>query len=163
MRRAVLVLGLALGATAVAPAAQGVLDPITWALAVQPAGASTTPGGKVTVALTATIDEGWHLYSIKLEPGGPVPTAISVPDGQVFSLAGEIGEPQPLSSYDGNFNKILEYHETKAVFTLPLKASATATAGKQTVKINASYQTCNDRLCLPPRQVSITTDVQIQK
>lgn len=140
--------------------AQGVQDPITWALAVQPAGATTTAGGSLTVALTATIEEGWHLYSIKLEPGGPVPTVISVPDGQPFSSGGEISEPLPLSSFDGNFNKVLEYHEAKAVFTIPVKTGA-APAGKQTVRIGASYQTCNDRLCLPPRQVTVTTDVQV--
>jgi DsbC/DsbD-like thiol-disulfide interchange protein len=140
---------------------QGVQDPITWALAVQPAGATVSPGGTVTLALTATIEDGWHLYSIKLEPGGPVPTAISVPDGQVFSAGGEIGEPVPLSSFDGNFNKVLEYHEGKAVFTIPVKAAATAPAGKQTARVAASYQTCNERLCLPPRQVTATAEVQV--
>ena len=157
MRHALFAVGLLVAS------AQGVADPITWALAVQPAGATAAPGGKITLALTATIDEGWHLYSIKLEPGGPVPTAITIPDGQPFSLAGEIAEPLPASSFDGNFNKVLEYHETKAVFTIPLKAAAAAPAGKQTARVSISYQTCNDRLCLPPRQVAVTAAVELVK
>jgi thiol:disulfide interchange protein DsbD len=157
MRQTLVAIGLFIAAS------QGVADPITWTLAVQPAGATTAPGGTITLALTATIEEGWHLYSIKLEPGGPVPTSIAIPDGQPFSLAGEIAEPLPQSSFDGNFNKMLDYHETKAVFTIPLKAAATAPTGKQTARVSISYQTCNDRLCLPPRQVAMTADVQLVK
>jgi len=144
-------------------ASQGTLDPVSWSLAAPAAGATTTPGGTINLALTATIDEGWHLYSIKLEPGGPVPTSITIAEGQVFSAAGEIAEPLPASSFDGNFNKVLEYHETKAVFTVPVKAAANAAEGKHTVKISASYQTCNDRLCLPARSVVVTTDIQLVK
>lgn len=142
---------------------QGASDPISWTLAVQPAGASSKPGGTVTLALTATIDDGWHLYAMKLEPGGPIATSITIPDGQVFTAAGDIVEPLPSSSFDGNFNKIIEYHETKVVFMVPVKAAATAAAGKQTARITASYQTCNDRLCLPARSVTVTTDIQIVK
>ena len=158
--RAALV-GLILFSASAGGAAQGVVDPISWALAPQPAGATTTPGSTVTLALTATIEEGWHLYATKLEPGGPVATSITVPDGQVFTAAGEIGEPLPISAFDGNFNRVLEYHETKAVFTVPVKSGANAPLGRQTVRVAASYQTCNDRLCLPPRQVVVTADVQI--
>ncbi|TAK11415.1 MAG: hypothetical protein EPO35_12335 [Acidobacteria bacterium] len=153
--------GLILLAASAGGAAQGVADPIAWALAVQPAGATSTPGGTVTLALTATIDEGWHLYATKLEPGGPVATSITVPAGQAFTLAGDIGEPLPTSSFDGNFDRVLEYHETKAVFTVPVKSGANTPLGRQTVRVAASYQTCNDRLCLPPRQVVVTADVQI--
>jgi thiol:disulfide interchange protein DsbD len=92
-----------------------------------------------------------------------VPTSITIPDGQPFSLAGDIAEPLPASSFDGNFSKILEYHENKAVFTIPMKAAASAAAGKQTARVSISYQTCNDRLCLPPRQVAVTADVQLVK
>lgn len=142
---------------------QGTLDPVSWTLAVQPAGATAKPGATLTLALTATIEDGWHLYATKLEPGGPVATSILIPDGQIFTSAGEIVEPLPTSSFDGNFNKVLEYHETKVVFTLPVKSGESAPTGKHTVKVSASYQTCNDRLCLPARQVAVTTDVQLVK
>lgn len=150
-------------AAAGSPSAQGSLDPISWALAVQPPGATSAPGSTVTLALTATIDDGWHLYATKLEPGGPLATSITIPEGQLFTAAGEIVEPLPASSFDGNFNKVLEYHEGKAVFSIPVKSATNAPVGKQTVKVSASYQTCNDRLCLPPRSVLVSTDVQLVK
>ena len=58
------------------------MDPISWTLAVQPAGSTSTAGGAITLALTATIDDGWHLYSLKLDPGGPIATSITVPAGK---------------------------------------------------------------------------------
>lgn len=143
--------------------AQGTLDPISWALAVQPAGATAGPGAIVTLALTATIDDGWHLYSLKLDPGGPIATSITVPAGQDFTLAGDVAEPLPKSVFEPNFNQVLDYHVEKVTFTVPVKSAATATAGKHAVNVSASYQTCNDRLCLPARSVVSTTDVQIVK
>jgi thiol:disulfide interchange protein DsbD len=150
-------------ALSAASSAQGVMDPISWSLAVHPAGVTPKPGETVTLALTATIDEGWHLYAIKLEPGGPVPTSITVPDGQPFTAAGDIVEPLPSSSFDGNFNKILEYHETKAAFGVPVKSAIATPTGKHTARVTASYQTCNDRLCLPARSVTVTTEVLLVK
>lgn len=141
---------------------QGVNDPISWALAA-PAGASVAPGSTVTLALTATIEDGWHLYSLKLDPGGPIPTSITVPAGQPFTLAGDVVEPLPKSVFEPNFNQVLDYHVEKVTFSVPVKSAPNTAPGKQTVKIRASYQTCNDRLCLPAREVIVTADLQLVK
>jgi DsbC/DsbD-like thiol-disulfide interchange protein len=137
-------------------------DPISWTLAA-PSAAPVAPGRTVTLALTATIEDGWHLYALKLDPGGPIPTSITVPDGQPFTLAGDIVEPLPKSVFEPNFNQVLDYHVEKVTFSVPVKSASTASPGKQTVKVKANYQTCNDRLCLPPREVIVTVDVQISK
>lgn len=161
MRGALLALALFAGASTLA--GQGVADPISWAVAVQPAGATSTPGGTITLALTATIEDGWHLYSLKLDPGGPIPTSITVPAGQPFTLAGDIVEPLPKSVFEPNFNQVLDYHVDKVTFTIPVKSALNTPAGKQTVRLKANYQTCNDRLCLPAREVTVTADVQLVK
>ncbi len=163
MRQASIAIALAAAALVdrAAPSAQGVMDPISWTLALEPAGATVRPGGTITLALTATIDDGWHLYSLKLDPGGPIPTAITLPAGQVFTLAGDVIEPLPKSVFEPNFNQVLDYHVEKVTFAVPVKSAATATPGRQAVRVAASYQTCNDRLCLPARQVFITADVQV--
>ena len=137
-------------------------DPIHWALAVEPAAATTTPGGTITLALSATIDDGWHLYATSVGPGGPTPTLISVPAGQAFTLNGDISEPAPSSAFDSNFNMTLEFHEGSAKFTIPLKVSLSSGYGMLPARVAASYQTCNDRFCLPPKQVVSSTQVNVR-
>lgn len=136
-------------------------EPIKWSLALPSPPNTTTPGGTITLSLNATVDEGWHLYAVSLAPGGPIPTAISVPTGQAFSLSGEISEPTPTSAFDANFNTVLDYHEGKVTFGIPLKVSATSGVGALPARVAVSFQTYNDRFCLPPKQVITTVQVQV--
>jgi thiol:disulfide interchange protein DsbD len=119
------------------------------------------PGATITLTLTATVDDGWHLYATTLGPGGPIPTAISVPKEQVFSLGGDIAEPAPSTAFDANFNKELEFHEGTVKFGIPMKAAASAPLGPQPARVAISFQTCNDRFCLPPKQVVTTVQVPV--
>lgn len=145
----------------VSPHAQVPDEPIHWALATEKPDAKTTRGGTITLALTATIDDGWHLYSLTLPAGGPIPTRITVPNGQEFTAAGDVIEPVTKSSFDSNFNMTLEYFEEKATFGVPLKASMAAGWGDVPARVAVSYQTCNDKFCLPPKQVVVTTQVKV--
>jgi DsbC/DsbD-like thiol-disulfide interchange protein len=136
-------------------------EPIKWSLALPSATATATPGGTITLSLIATIEDGWHLYSTTVPSGGPIATVISVPAGQMFTLNGEINEPAPKSSFDANFNMSLDYHEGTARFGIPLKVSATARPGELAARVAVSFQTCNDRFCLPPKQVVTTVQLRI--
>lgn len=136
-------------------------EPIKWALALPAPTATVAPGGTITLQLTATIDEGWHLYATTLGPGGPIPTVISVPAGQAFSLNGSINEPSPTSAFDANFNMTLEFHQDKATFGIPMKVAATTAAGDVPARVAISFQTCNDKFCLPPKQVVTTVPVKV--
>lgn len=148
-------------ASASIAAAQVPDEPIHWALATEKPDAKTTRGGTITLALTATIDEGWHLYSLTLPAGGPIPTRITIPTGQEFAAAGDVIEPATKSSFDSNFNMTLEYFEEKATFGVPLKASMAAGWGDVPARVAVSYQTCNDKFCLPPKQVVVTAQVKV--
>ncbi len=141
--------------------AQAPDDPIRWALALPSPTASVSPGGIITLSLTATVDDGWHLYATTLGPGGPIPTAINVPTGQVFTLSGDIAEPTPSSAFDTNFSKVLEFHEGTVKFGIPLKAATSASLGQQPARVAISFQTCNDRMCLPPKQIVTTVQVPV--
>ena len=46
-------------------------DPVQWSLALKQA--SVKPGGTVLATLTATIQPGWHMYSMTTPLGGPNP------------------------------------------------------------------------------------------
>jgi thiol-disulfide isomerase/thioredoxin len=118
-------------------------------------------GDKFDARLVAAIDEGWHLYSPEQPAGGPLPTRITVPDGQLFKLAGEIQSPQPRITFDPNFEMETEFFEGEATFTVPIVVAAGAPAGEHTLTVNAIFQTCNETKCLPPKAVKVTAPVRV--
>ena len=66
----------------------------------------------------------------------------------------EIGKLE--KSYDKNFKSVLKYYSKKVVFVQKVKVkSAVATVVNGTV----NFMVCNDRLCLPPRDVPFTIKV----
>ena len=118
-------------------------------------------GDKFNISLIATIDEGWHLYSPDQPAGGPIPTRITIPENNNFKLAGEIESPTPRVIFDPNFNLDTEFYEDEAVFILPIEVLGGATAGKNTLFVNFFYQTCNDKTCLPPKNLKVETEIEV--
>ena len=139
------VLAVSLGA---APA-----DPVAWKLQ-EISAKPVKPGARFPVKLVATIEPGWHLYSLKPMAEGPIPTRIWIAEGQPFTMAGAIQAAEPTAVQDPALNMEVEVYEGEAAFTLPVQAAASA-AGAQKLIVSASYQTCNNRLCLPPKTVKI--------
>lgn len=135
------------------------LNPIRWELKTQ------NPAVKINevfnVQVIATIDEGWHLYSIEQPPGGPIPTRIFVPENQLFTLNGEIESPISQVVFDPNFNMDTQFFEKEAIFSVPLKANPDLNNGKHNLTVTAFYQTCNDKTCLPPKTVKLTAEIEI--
>ncbi|MGH9769089.1 MAG: protein-disulfide reductase DsbD N-terminal domain-containing protein [Blastocatellia bacterium] len=131
------------------------LNPVAWSLKI---GAATANDGALTAELTAKIEDGWHLYSLTPITNGPKPTRITLPSAQAFELAGEIEAPDPFVGTDPNFGIEVEYYEESVTFKLPLKRRAGA--GGDKLLVEARYQTCTSRLCLPPKTVKLEADVK---
>jgi len=136
------------------------LDPIRWSLRKTGSGA-VRAGDKFEVQAIATIEEGWHLYSPEQSKGGPIPTRITVPEGAIFRLSGEIESPLPQVIFDPNFNMDTQFYENEAVFVLPIEISKDAPSGKATLSVNTFFQICNDHTCLPPKAVKVNTEFEI--
>jgi thiol:disulfide interchange protein DsbD len=111
--------------------------------------------------MVATIQPGWHLYSLKPIAEGPIPTRIWIGEGQPFSLASAVQAPDPTTTRDPTLNMEVEFYEGETPFTLPVKV-ATGATGAQTLTVSASYQSCNDKLCLPPKTVKVQLPVTVQ-
>ena len=136
-------------------------DPVAWKLATPPA--AVKAGGRFSAKLLAVVQEGWHLYSLKPMAEGPIPTRIWIAEGQPFTLAGPIQSPEPQVMQDPSFGMEVELFEGEAVFTVPVRVTAGAAPGAQKLVVSASYQTCNNKLCLPPKTVKVEVPVTIAK
>jgi thiol:disulfide interchange protein len=132
---------------------------VSWRLVDPPAKAAV--GERFDVTLRAEIQPGWHLYSMNVPAGGPIPTSITVQDSMVFSAAGEAREPSPILWFDKNFNMETNYFRGQADFTVPVRVKPTAAVGLQTLVLQARFMACNDRSCLPPQARDVSTQIQI--
>ena len=137
-------------------------DPVAWKLQNGPAG-PVKSGTQFSVKLLARVQEGWHLYSLKPMPEGPIATRIWIAAGQPFALAGGIHAPDPQVMQDPTLGMEVELYEGEAVFTLPVKVTAGVPPGPQTLVVSASYQSCNDKLCLPPKTVKTELVITVTK
>ena len=155
MKRLICAALLALGLSAAAP------DPVVWK--VEPPAKPVKAGTQFRVKLTAQIQAGWHMYSLKPLADGPIPTRIWIAEGQPFQMAGRVQASDPQSMNDPSFNMEVELYEGEATFTLPIGIAAAAPTGAQKVMVNTSYQSCDNKICLPPKTVKVEVPVTIAK
>lgn len=152
------VLALLIGFTAlVCPVAAQV--PVHWSLAL--AADDIRPGQTIELNATAEIDPRWHLYATTQPAGGPQPLVISLSKEQPFSLAGPVDSDLPQTGIDPNFHLETLFFEERAVFTLPIHVAPSTQNGVHRLAVTISYQTCNDKLCLPPEDEELLLDVVI--
>ncbi len=145
-----------LAAGVVSAFAQG--DAIKWSASTK--ATSVRPGGSFEVEVTAQLAEGWHLYSVT-QPPPPIATRITVAAGQPFQVAGTIDAPPPHTAFDQSFGIDTEFYEDSATFTVPVRAAADAPGGKKKVRLEAYFQACNDKLCLPPKTVPMEVAIEV--
>ena len=80
-----------------------------------------------------------------------------------FALAGAIQAPDPQVMQDPSFGMEVELYEGEAVFTLPVRVASGASPGTQKLVVSASYQSCNNRLCLPPKTAKVEVPITVAK
>lgn len=132
----------------------GAQTPVHWRVAPVTIAANGT--GHVT--LTATIDDGWHIYAVTQGPGGPVPTRFTLAAGQPLALGGDPKvSPAPKTEMDESFGIPVQMHEHQASFTIPVKT--TTAAHPDSVLVRARYQACSASLCLPPQTAQLSAPV----
>jgi DsbC/DsbD-like thiol-disulfide interchange protein len=132
-------------------------DPVAWKVVEAPS-KPVKAGARFTVKLAATIQPGWHIYGLKPAADGPVPTRIWV--DQPAQLAAPVTGTEPETMQDPAFNMEVQLYEGEATFSLPLKLAA---PGAQKIVMSASYQSCDNKICLPPKTVKLEAPVTVAK
>lgn len=126
-------------------------NPVTWTYS-----AKKVADKVYEIHMTANIDGNWHLYAQDAGEG-PEPTTFSFTANPLITFDGKVKEVGKLEkSYDKNFNSVLKYYAKKVDFIQKIKVkSSVATVVKGTV----NYMVCNDRQCLPPKDVPFSVKV----
>ena len=100
--------------------------------------------------ITANLEGKWHIYAQDAGEG-PVPTEFSFTTNPLVKMDGKVREVGKLEkSYDPNFKSVLKYYGSKVDFVQKVKLRSNATT---VVAGTVTYMVCNDKKCLPPKDV----------
>lgn len=120
-------------------------QPVKWQFSALPVNSS-----EATVYFTATLEEGWHLYSQFIEEGGPLPTTFTFAPGNNYTVIGNVKEESlPVKSYDETFMMDIAWYTGTAVFSQHVKLASP----RATIQGTITFMACKDDLCLPPEDV----------
>jgi thiol:disulfide interchange protein DsbD len=105
--------------------------------------------GVAELRISATIEDGWHLYSTELEDG-PTAATLVVETIEGASLDGKLGfEGKEIAKYDDMFGMDVRYFEEKVTFVQRFAIES----DNYTVQGYFQYGACDDQSCLPPTNV----------
>jgi hypothetical protein len=135
---------------------------VQWSAAVTPKGAAKQ-GRKVDLELSASVQEGWHVYALTQISGGPTPLHVSLDENTVVQMAGVASGSAPVRKHDPSFDLDTELYSRTFTLRVPIEVKRHAALGNQTVPVSVRFQSCNDRTCLPPRTVHLTVPIEIQQ
>lgn len=140
MRRTITILFLLVSAAA---AQAQVLEPVTWSFRSEKTAENT-----YDIVMTATIDQNWHLYAIDIPEGGPIATSFTFEEPAGYALEGKVvAVDKPEVKFDNSFGMNIGMHSGKAEF----RQKITVNAYPATVRGYATFMSCDDKQCLPPR------------
>jgi thiol:disulfide interchange protein DsbD len=98
-------------------------------------------GDVVEVTFTATLDEGWYIYSSKLQVEGPEPTTFTFTKNKGFQAVGGI---IPVGFKD-HFEEVWEGNVAIAYKKAVFKQKIKILGDNPTLQGNIKYQTCSDQ------------------
>jgi thiol:disulfide interchange protein len=130
-----------------------ILNPISWTFSQQRKNDSTE-----TLIFTATLEQGYHLYSQFTPSGGPLPTLISIKPDPSFKLKGKPAEPKPVTTFDELFGVNVSMFKEEVV---RIRQEVSILTGKNfQVQGEISGMTCNDEGCIPFDQVPFLFNIE---
>ena len=120
-------------------------DPVHFTSALKDLG-----NGEGEIVFSATIDDGWHVYSTDLGQSGPIEATFTATRLEGVKLAGRLTpRGNIIRKHDPVFDMNLAFFEHAATFVQRVRF----TKPHYTVEGYLEYGACNDEMCMPPTQV----------
>lgn len=99
------------------------------------------------VRIKAMLEPKWHIYSVNNPDGGALATEIKINDGKVVGTVKEKGKMK--TAFEKEFGVDQKYFESSVDFVQLVKLKP----GHKKISGTVNYMVCNDRQCLPPKEV----------
>jgi Disulphide bond corrector protein DsbC len=107
--------------------------------------------------MTATMQPKWHIYSQDIKGDGPIPTSFTFDKNPLIKAEGSVSEVGKLQQeYNKDFKMNVKFYANKVDFVQKVKLKAVAAT---VAKGKVSYMVCDDKKCLPPRDVAFAIKI----
>lgn len=129
-------------------------NPVSWAFSAKKVADKT-----YELHLTATVQDGWHLYS-QTQPDDAIvnPTTVTLNNNPFVALNGKISEVGAMEKFqDKRLGISANQYSNKVDFVQVVKLKGNV---KTSVTGNVEFQTCNDERCLPPKKVNFSIAIK---
>ena len=104
-------------------------------------------GGEAEILFTATIDNGWHVYSTDLGDNGPITASFNAVKMDGVQTVGKLqARGNEKKVFDKLFDMEVRYFENAVTFVQKVKF----TKPEYDIDCYLEYGACNDQSCLPP-------------
>jgi len=151
-------------------------DPVKWSWSGEMTGKNTAQ-----LKFSATIEDGWYLYSQLIEDGGPIKTAFYFNDLTGFEFIDEdveiieeesfmgdgskiykviFSESESVEKYDPNFEMDLRLISDYAEFTRDIRIT---TAQPLEITGFLEFMCCDNEKCLPPAEIEFAFSFQVDE
>jgi suppressor for copper-sensitivity B len=109
--------------------------------------------------IKATIEPGWHIYSITQAPGGPRRTRIRLDPSTEYKVVGDFtASPPPIKGTQPEaFNDlVVESHEGEVTWSAPIEFAPGVDPSKIRISGTVNAQPCDANSCYPPEDFAFT-------
>ncbi len=125
-----------------------ILTPVKWTKSVK-----MTDDRNGVITFTATIDNGWHMYSNDSPADGPTPLSVKWKNTKGVKLVGRLTPSKaPTTIDDEAFMMKVRQWEGKVTLTQKF----TVTEDKYNIDGDLQFMSCNDQTCTPPATESFS-------
>jgi thiol:disulfide interchange protein DsbD len=109
-------------------------------------------GGEGEIVFSATIDDGWHVYSTDLGDDGPISATFHAEKMEGVEVVGKLqARGKEIKQFDQLFGMELRFFEKQATFLQKILF----TKPEYDIDCYLEYGTCSDEMCLPPSELSL--------
>ncbi|HBH85634.1 MAG: hypothetical protein A2X05_08630 [Bacteroidetes bacterium GWE2_41_25] len=128
-----------------------IYDPVTWDFSYEKKG-----DNQYEIVITASIEDGSHIYAMIVPDGGPIPTSFSFDTLKSYKLDGTtFNVIPPIEKMDEAFGFKIKTYSKKAEF----RQKVTAVDPSFTVTGIVNFMACNNVTCSPPKDVDFSVRI----
>lgn len=123
---------------------------VTWSYGVKKIGSNGA-----LILLKASIDPGWHIYSLYLKKNRLAKTSIDFAKSNAYTRVGKTREPKALIRYENSFGTKVGCFENRVIFWQKMRL-----LGKKVIiKGLVTYAIGNDKKCQSPEVEDFSINV----